>query len=41
MIEVLIDPLQQSKDDIIRFYNAVFLEKMKDYIVQTKSMQLD
>ena len=40
-VDVLIDPIVGSKGDIISFYNAVYLEKMKIYILATKNMQLE
>jgi len=37
----MIDPSTGSRGDIINFYNSVYLEKMKIYIMATKNMQLE
>lgn len=41
LIEVLVDTVKQTKGDIIQFYNAVYLDRMKDYIIATKNMHLE
>mmetsp|Transcript_47630 Transcript_47630/g.62955 ORF Transcript_47630/g.62955 Transcript_47630/m.62955 type:complete len:183 (+) Transcript_47630:1799-2347(+) len=42
-IEVPLNPEDEKpkKIDIIKFYNDVYLEKMKTHILKTKSLQLD
>lgn len=43
-IEVALDPSSdnpQDKIDIIVFYNKVFLDRMKVYILETKKIKLD
>lgn len=40
-IEVLLDPVTETKGDIIKFYNQVYLERMKEYIITTRKMKLE
>lgn len=42
-VEVLLDPAdpESQKVDIIQFYNKVYLNRMKAYILQTKSLKLE
>lgn len=42
-VEVPLDPKDEKapKIDIIKFYNDVYLDKMKAHILKTKSMTLD
>ena len=41
--EVPLDPESENpiKEDIIQFYNKIFLEKMKVYILETKKVKLE
>ena len=42
-IEVSLDPSSENpqKIDIIQFYNKVFLDRMKVYILETKKVKLE
>ncbi len=40
-VEVIINTETNQKADIISFYNQIFLDRMKAYIIATKSLTLE